>query len=451
MRSYLLKLLPLFAAFFVWSAPAAHAQEGPWRLTAREGVVRVAEPGQGAREGEARQVLAPGATVTTGARSRATIENGVQRMEMTANSRLTIAANSSSSSTRILQDLGSVLFRVDRRPEQHFRVETPLLAAVVKGTTFTVTANAEQDAVHVAHGLVEVHANANGAVQDVPAGETVLVTREAPGVLAAPAFGDAAPDAAAVTQELDYAALSDGLLEGPGAAQAATVVPGSANAAAPGAAGGMSGAAQENASSGGFFSQTFGALRSVVASVTGASHANQNNNGVPGVNGNPNAGGNGNGNGNAGDNGNAGGNGNGNGNAGGNGNGNVGGGNANAGGGANANVGGGNANAGGGANANVGGGNANAGGGANANVGGGNANAGGGANANVGGGNANAGGGANANVGGGNANAGGGANANVGSGNANVGVNVGGGGVANVGANTGGNGNGNGNGQAPLL
>ena len=45
-------------------------------------------------------------------------------------------------STTIVQQAGSILLEVEKRNVKHFEVETPYLAAVVKGTQFRVTVNA---------------------------------------------------------------------------------------------------------------------------------------------------------------------------------------------------------------------------------------------------------------------------------------------------------------------
>ena len=42
-------------------------------------------------------------------------------------------------STTIVQQAGSILLEVEKRNVKHFEVETPYLAAVVKGTQFSVT------------------------------------------------------------------------------------------------------------------------------------------------------------------------------------------------------------------------------------------------------------------------------------------------------------------------
>jgi hypothetical protein len=69
--------------------------------------------------------------------------------------------------TRVLQNMGSVLFQVDHRQSPHFSVETPLLAAIVKGTIFEVTVGANDTLVSVTDGLVQVQSTASKAIQAV--------------------------------------------------------------------------------------------------------------------------------------------------------------------------------------------------------------------------------------------------------------------------------------------
>ena len=68
-------------------------------------------------------------------------------------------------STTILQQAGSILLEVEKRNVKHFEVETPYLAAVVKGTRFRVSVNAASTSVDVARGQVEV--------SDFKSGQTV--------------------------------------------------------------------------------------------------------------------------------------------------------------------------------------------------------------------------------------------------------------------------------------
>jgi hypothetical protein len=194
-KNSLLALAALFATL-CWTPPAANAQEGAWRLVARDGAVWLRQAGASPREAQLNEALHAGTTVTTGADSRATIGNGAQRIVMSANSRMTLPRDTRSGMTRVLQDLGSILFQVDHRQSPHFRVETPLLAAIVKGTTFTVTVNGQADTVEVANGLVEVRANEGGAQQDVASGQLVRISAGAPSelVLAGGSSGGALAD-----------------------------------------------------------------------------------------------------------------------------------------------------------------------------------------------------------------------------------------------------------------
>jgi hypothetical protein len=141
--------------------------------------------------------LAPGAILTTGGDGRIVLARGEQEIVIGPNARLSLPADEANGFTRILQDAGTALFHVDRQDSQHFSVETPLLAAVVKGTTFTVSAAPDVQAVHVVEGLVEVRPLGGAQVELVPAGVTALVDAADPTTLhlegnGAPAVGGAA-------------------------------------------------------------------------------------------------------------------------------------------------------------------------------------------------------------------------------------------------------------------
>ncbi len=407
------------AASLVVFLTAAYADNGGWRVVETSGAVRISQTMAGVQLVSTGETLRGGSILSTGMDGRAVLARGEQTIVVGPNSRMSLPAVEEEGMTRILQDLGTLMFKVDKREKQHFRVETPVIAAVVKGTTFTVTAGTNSHAVHVAEGLVEVTpVNSNNAVL-VPGGETVQVS-VADHTFMQPESGandDATPAPTKIepaeggkraglmmipadigVEPLDYANLSDGLVR-----DDAPVTPG--------ARGSMMRESNSPVFEANNTRQATNANPRAMAAI-----ANAGNNGAGFGNGN--AGGNPN-------------NGAGFGNGGVSAGVNVGGGNGNGNGGvgANVNVGGGNGNGNGGVGASVdvggGNGNGNGGVGASVDVGGGNGNGGVGADVNVGGGN---GGGVdvNANVGGG---GGGGVdvNANVGGGGVDAGVNVGGG------------------------
>ena len=55
------------------------------------------------------------------------------------------AAPQPSGFTRVVQTLGTMLFKVRHTGTPHFAVDTPMLAAVVKGTTFTIVVDKDRD------------------------------------------------------------------------------------------------------------------------------------------------------------------------------------------------------------------------------------------------------------------------------------------------------------------
>lgn len=73
--------------------------------------------------------------------------------------------------SRISQRRGEVFFEVDKRRDDHFIVETPYLAAVVKGTTFGVSVSNAAASVSVSQGQV--------SVSTAPGGGSVSVTGDA--------------------------------------------------------------------------------------------------------------------------------------------------------------------------------------------------------------------------------------------------------------------------------
>jgi ferric-dicitrate binding protein FerR (iron transport regulator) len=201
--------LAIAALLLAAAAPLsiARAQDAAWKVTSLQGVVRVSHSGHASEAAYANEILPNGATLTTGAESRATLENGLQSIEVASHSRMTIARDSTAALTRIIEDFGYLLFKVDHRGEPHFRVDTPLLAAIVKGTTFSVSTDPREDMVHVVQGLVQIQLKSGGN-SDVATGGTGVVLRSDPDVITMPrASGASRTDARA-------SALADGASAG---------------------------------------------------------------------------------------------------------------------------------------------------------------------------------------------------------------------------------------------
>ena len=207
----------VFLSYVICCAVPAYAQD--WRAVEITGAVRVITPGEPARAVATQDVLPVGAVVTTGRDGRAVFSNGAARATLSANSRLTLAP-SEQGFTRFVQDLGAVLFQVDRQRDPHFEVRTSLVAAVVKGTTFTVSVEPDQHRVFVAEGTVEVSALDGGDMERVTGGGIAEVDRAAPDRVERGEPG--AQHGAIPAVALDYAALTGGLLRGRDDAEAET-------------------------------------------------------------------------------------------------------------------------------------------------------------------------------------------------------------------------------------
>jgi hypothetical protein len=80
--------------------------------------------------------------------------------------------------TTIMQAYGTVTVEAERLQIQHFSVQTPFLAAIVKGTRFTVHSDDAQSSVDVSRGLVQVQDYTHGVATDIAPGQTAVVSND---------------------------------------------------------------------------------------------------------------------------------------------------------------------------------------------------------------------------------------------------------------------------------
>lgn len=183
------QLVPLLLLLTMSSA--ATAQEGRWMLVQTIGQVSVEEPGVTRVAVKPNARLADGATITTGTDGSAILTDGRSSITVKPNSRVNLPeATNDGATTTIRQDLGSAVFKVQKKPTAHFEVQTPYLAAVVKGTTFEVTVDALGASVIVEEGLVDVGAAMSGERTLVPGGQRVRVLRSGRTEREAPSSND---------------------------------------------------------------------------------------------------------------------------------------------------------------------------------------------------------------------------------------------------------------------
>ena len=204
MRNY------LFATLIAGCSSIAIAGEPSWIVSETHGLVQIGHVGisKVATRGLS---IAAGDIVSTGPGGRAVLVRGTEYMMIASNSRLRLPAEQQTNGfTQMVEELGNVFFMIKKTMTPHFEVKTPYLAAVVKGTTFSVGVTSTGASVQVLEGAVDV-ATPDGGAHDlllpgavalVGAGDLFRMRVEANGVtkvIASPAASDRTSDRAHFT------------------------------------------------------------------------------------------------------------------------------------------------------------------------------------------------------------------------------------------------------------
>ena len=116
----------------------------------------------------------------TGPDGRVTLSRGSETIELGADTAISLQDGGAALKTSVIQTSGTVSVDVERRNVQHFSVQTPFLAAVVKGTRFTVVVDSTGSTVNVDRGIVQVQDTANDLVTEVRPGQQAAVGAAAP-------------------------------------------------------------------------------------------------------------------------------------------------------------------------------------------------------------------------------------------------------------------------------
>ena len=171
----------LAMALALGAASIAHAGDGEaWSVSKSSGEVWMTTTGTQTVSLSQQDVLKPGDTIRTGRNGRVLLVRGAETILVSPNSVIGLPTeNKDGLSTTIVQQAGSILLEVEKRNVRHFEVETPYLAAVVKGTQFRVSVNAASTSIEVIRGQVEVADFRSGQVAQVMPGQ--LATASAHG------------------------------------------------------------------------------------------------------------------------------------------------------------------------------------------------------------------------------------------------------------------------------
>ena len=147
------------------------ALAGDWtisKIAGRGYLVRTMDaPPEPAAEGQA---VPAGVTFATGIRSRAIITDGETVMAVGPETNVNITEKGPMTSVR--QASGAIGLDVETLGKPHLTVTTPYLAAVVKGTNFSVSIGEDSAEVSVAHGVVGVTDRVTGKRADVTSGQS---------------------------------------------------------------------------------------------------------------------------------------------------------------------------------------------------------------------------------------------------------------------------------------
>ncbi len=139
---------------------AASAQEstqgGAWQVSKSSGDVWISSAAVQKAALTSGSSLAVGDNISTGPNGRVLLTRGAETILISPNSSIGIPEKKGELSTTITQRAGTILLEVEKRNVKHFEVETPYLAAVVKGTQFSVSVDRTGTKVNVLRGQVQV-------------------------------------------------------------------------------------------------------------------------------------------------------------------------------------------------------------------------------------------------------------------------------------------------------
>ena len=162
----------MVALFVMASSSALAADDGIWSVSKSSGEVWITATGAQPASLKQEDSLKPGDTIRTDHNGRVLLVRGEETILIAPNSEIGVPSEKKDGlSTTIQQRAGSILLEVEKRNVKHFEVETPYLAAVVKGTQFSVTIDGASTRVEVSRGQVEVADFKSGQIAQVLPGQ----------------------------------------------------------------------------------------------------------------------------------------------------------------------------------------------------------------------------------------------------------------------------------------
>lgn len=145
-----------------------------WVVARASGTVWVIAPDSTASAAVIGQALPNNWMLATASDGRAMLTRGVEYISISPDTQIVVS--DSGPNTFVNQPTGTAEYEVEHTGVPHFTVQTPVLAAVVKGTHFTVTTNGASGSVSVERGVVEVTSNARGQRTTLTAGQAAALS-----------------------------------------------------------------------------------------------------------------------------------------------------------------------------------------------------------------------------------------------------------------------------------
>ncbi|MDF9822961.1 hypothetical protein M2308_005761 [Rhizobium leguminosarum] len=201
------RVFSFFLVLFFFAIGSANAAEGDWQVAKASQQVNFTVDKRNWVAVRAGDIIPNTAWISTGPRGRVQLVRGVESLSFQPN---TVAGIYTSGfgerKTEVVEQTGVLDLEIEKRSKPHTTVQTPFLAAVVKGTNFRVSVSKSAAEVTVNRGLVQVTSFASGQRANVGPGQgasvdgvkgmtvsgdvsTPEVTAVAPSVARVPAVG----------------------------------------------------------------------------------------------------------------------------------------------------------------------------------------------------------------------------------------------------------------------
>ncbi len=172
----------LFLLGLLSLAPVQSSFAGEWVVDRISGRAWALEVGKDPVRLTVDMAVPEGVTVETSRNGRVRLVGDNNVMSLAPSTVAVVAPSRSNRKTRVIQQVGSIEFDVEKRRRPHFLVETPYMAAVVKGTTFTVDVSKSTTSIDVSSGLVQVSDLRSGEKAAIGAGQSASVAASSAGL-----------------------------------------------------------------------------------------------------------------------------------------------------------------------------------------------------------------------------------------------------------------------------